>query len=269
MRDLQYRLFSICWVCIIPAIIQVQLVPLWIFNRRTFIRESHSRLYSPEVFAISQLLSEIPNSIVCAVVYWVLMVYPTGFGAGSAGLNGTGFQLLAIIFTELFGVTLSQLFGALTPSIQIGMLFNSAIAVPLFVTCGVAIPYPDIQGWLRVWLYEINPWMRITNSMLTTELHGLKITCGPEEFTVFNPPSNETCATWANEFVGYFGGYLDNPTDTALCRYCPVAVGDEYYTPLNMSYGNRWRDVWLIFAFFVFNGVLVVVASRFLRYARR
>ena len=79
---------------------------------------------------------------------------------------------------------------------------------------------------------------------------GLKITCSPEEFTVFNPPLGETCANWANDFVQHFGGYLDNPTENALCRYCPVAVGDEYYTPLNMSFGNRWRDVWLIFAFF-------------------
>ena len=51
------------------------------------------------------------------------MVYPIGFGAGSAGLNGTGFQLLAIIFTELFGVTLAQLIGALAPSIQVCPLF--------------------------------------------------------------------------------------------------------------------------------------------------
>ena len=51
------------------------------------------------------------------------MVYPIGFGAGSAGLNGTGFQLLAIIFTELFGVTLAQLIGALAPSIQVCLLF--------------------------------------------------------------------------------------------------------------------------------------------------
>ena len=88
---------------------------------------------------------------------------------------------------------------------------------------------------------------------LTTSLHlssGLKITCNPEEFTVFNPPLGETCATWANDFVQYFGGYLDNPAESALCRYCPIAVGDEYYTPLNIRFDNRWRDVWLIFAFF-------------------
>ena len=88
----------------------------------TFIRESHGRLYSPEVFAISQMVSEIPNSIVCAVVYWVLMVYPIGFGAGSGGLGGTGFQLLAITFTELFGVTFAQFIGALVPSIQVRFL---------------------------------------------------------------------------------------------------------------------------------------------------
>lgn len=47
------------------------------------------------------------------------MVYPIGYGRGSAGLDGTGFQLLAIIFTEFFGVTLAQLVGAIAPSIQV------------------------------------------------------------------------------------------------------------------------------------------------------
>ena len=100
----------------------------------TFIRESHSRLYSPEVFAISQLLSEIPNSIVCAIVYWVLMVYPIGYGRGSSGLNGTGFQLLAIIFTEFFGVTLAQLVGAIAPSIQVCSLSYPPLS-PLDPSC--------------------------------------------------------------------------------------------------------------------------------------
>jgi ABC-type multidrug transport system permease subunit len=39
-----------------------------------FIRESSSRIYSPFVFAIGQLLGEIPYSIVCGIIYWVLMV---------------------------------------------------------------------------------------------------------------------------------------------------------------------------------------------------
>lgn len=42
-----------------------------------------------------------------------------GFGHGSAGLNGTGFQLMMIIFLELFGVTLGQLIAAISPSVQV------------------------------------------------------------------------------------------------------------------------------------------------------
>jgi hypothetical protein len=42
-----------------------------------------------------------------------------GYGQGSAGTPGTGFQLLIIIFMLLFGVTLGQLVAALSPSIQV------------------------------------------------------------------------------------------------------------------------------------------------------
>lgn len=49
----------------------------------------------------------------------ILQVYPMGFGQGSAGLNGTGFQLLIIIFMLLFGVSLGQVVSALSPSIQV------------------------------------------------------------------------------------------------------------------------------------------------------
>lgn len=43
-------------------------------NRRVFIREASSRIYSPYVFAIGQLLGEIPYSVLCALFYWVMMV---------------------------------------------------------------------------------------------------------------------------------------------------------------------------------------------------
>jgi hypothetical protein len=38
------------------------------------ITESSSRMYSPFVFAIGQLLGEIPYNILCGILYWVLLV---------------------------------------------------------------------------------------------------------------------------------------------------------------------------------------------------
>lgn len=257
------------WVSILPAIIQAQLAPLWVLNRMIFVREYHSRIYSTGAFAIAQLVSEIPYSILCAVLYWVLMVYPIGFGQGAAGINGTGFQLLVLIFVELFGVTFAQLIGAISPSVQIAVLFNPLLATILSTFCGVTIQYPDIPKWARTWLYYLDPYTRVMGSMISTELHGLRIQCKPEEFAVFNPPEGQTCAAWAGEFVSAFGGYLDNADDTSACRYCPYSVGEDFFLPLNIRYEDRWRDVWILFAFFVFNFILVIIASRFLRFAKR
>ncbi|KAF9270866.1 hypothetical protein L218DRAFT_889741 [Marasmius fiardii PR-910] len=269
IRDLQFRVFALFWVSVLPAIIMTQIEPMFIHNRRIFIREASSRMYSPYAFAIGQLVGEVPYNILCAIVYWVLMVYPMDFGQGTAGLNGTGFQLLVVIFVVLFGISLGQLIAAITPSVQVAVLFNPFVGMVLSTFAGVTIPYPTMNHFWRSWLYELNPYTRLLAAMLSTELHGLSIRCKSDEFAVFNPPSGQTCQQWAGEFVSVFGGYLDNQNDTSGCRYCQYTQGDDFYTPLNISFDNRWRDVFIIFAFFVFNLIATVIASRLLRFAKR
>jgi len=268
-RDLQYRVFGLFWVSILPMIVMAQIEPLWIFNRRIFIRESSSRIYSPYVFAIGQLIGEIPYSVLCAFVYWVLMVWPMGFGQGAAGTGGNGFQFLVVLFMELFGVTLGQLIGAISPNIQTAGLFNPFLGLILTTFCGVTIPYPTMAKFWRAWLYQLVPYTRTMSSMLATELHGLSITCKAGEFSIFNPPSGQTCIQWASDFVNAVGGYIDNPSDTSSCRYCQYANGDQYITPLNIQYSNRWRDAFILFCFFIFNIFATIFASRLLRYAKR
>ncbi|KAH9031530.1 ABC-2 type transporter-domain-containing protein [Lactarius pseudohatsudake] len=268
-RDLQYRVFAIFWVVVLPSLIIPQLEPVFLMNRRTFIREASSRIYSPYIFAIGQLLGEIPYSVLCAVIYWVMMVYPIHFGQGSAGTNGTGFQFLVILITELFAVSLGQLIASISPSIQIASLFTAPVSIILNNVCGVTKPYPTLSKFWRAWLYPLDPFTRMVAAMLATELHGLTITCKPDEFAVFNPPSGQTCAAWARDFVNAAGGYLDNPNDSAACRYCRYTVGDEFFLPLNIRYSHRWGDVGIYFCFFVFNFVATIIASRYLRFARR
>jgi len=109
-------------------------------------------MYSPEVFTIAQLLGELPYSILCAIFYWIIMVtrsqthhrnlpmselqiYAQGYGQGSAGLGGTLFQLVVIIFVELFGISLGQFIAAITPSVQVGILFDPFLMVVLTTFC--------------------------------------------------------------------------------------------------------------------------------------
>lgn len=121
--------------------------------------EFSSGMYSPEVFTIAQLLGELPHSVLSAIAFWMIMVsrvqeppprliltnsepqiYAQGFGQGSAGLSGTGLQLVAIIFVELFGVSLGQLVAAITPSVQVGILFDPFLMVILTTFCSYFQP---------------------------------------------------------------------------------------------------------------------------------
>jgi ATP-binding cassette, subfamily G (WHITE), member 2, SNQ2 len=92
------------------------------------------------------------------------------FGQGSAGTNGTGFQLLVVLITEMFAVTLGQLIASITPSLQIAALFTTPIQIVLANMCGVTVPYPSLIKFWRSWLYQLDPFTRMLAAMLSTEL---------------------------------------------------------------------------------------------------
>lgn len=52
--------FAIFMVTVMPALIIAQIEPQFIMSRMTFYREASSKMYSSEVFALSQILAEMP-----------------------------------------------------------------------------------------------------------------------------------------------------------------------------------------------------------------
>ncbi|KAG8892920.1 hypothetical protein FRC01_013877, partial [Tulasnella sp. 417] len=250
LRDLQFRVFAIFWVSILPAIVVNQIIPAFIINRMIYIREASSGMYSPVVFAVGQLLAETPWSFVCAILYWVLMYFPMDLGQGASGKGGSGYFLLMILAVELFGVSMAQAIASLLPSIKVAVLTNMPITLILTTFAGVTIPYPNLAKFWKSWLYELSPFTRVVAGLVVTELQGLEITCREDEFAVFDPPAGQTCEAWADTFVNTFGGYLQNPNATSNCQYCQFKVGNEFFNGLNMHYDNRWRDLGIVFAFF-------------------
>lgn len=97
-QDLQYRVFAIFIVTVLPAIIISQTEPFFIMSRETFNREASSKvrrpsfalwctrrtddchffsqMYSSVVFSIAQLTAEMPYSVLCAVVFFLLFYFP-------------------------------------------------------------------------------------------------------------------------------------------------------------------------------------------------
>ncbi|GAA93595.1 hypothetical protein E5Q_00239 [Mixia osmundae IAM 14324] len=266
VASLQYRVFSIFIASILPAIIISTIEPSFIMARDTFQREASSRMYSTWVFAWTQFFAEMPNSILCAFSYWALWYWPTGFNHAS---SRAGYAFAMILVTELYSVTLGQAVGALSPSIFVASLANAPLLVMFSLFCGVTIPKPQIPHFWRVWLYQLDPFTRLISGLLINELQDLPIVCKANEFVTFNPPSGQTCQQWAGAFVAAGTGYLDNPNDTTGCNYCQYRVGQQFTDPLDIQYQYRGRDIGIFVAFFVFNLIVLLIASRFLRYSKR
>jgi len=137
--------------------------------------ESSSRIYSPYVFAIGQLVGELPYNVLCAIIYWVLMVrsplpylvrsqrhisqvYPMGYGQGSAGIPGTLFQLLIINFVMALGVSLGQMIAAFSPSIQVlPSPFRILVVTKQFQGCCSHQSFYPSGPWHFLWCFHPIP----------------------------------------------------------------------------------------------------------------
>ncbi|KAL9112332.1 MAG: hypothetical protein Q9227_003450 [Pyrenula ochraceoflavens] len=264
--SLQYRIFVIFQATVLPALILAQVEPKYDLSRLIFYRENAAKAYSELPFALSMVIAELPYSLLCAVGFFLPLYYIPGFQSAS---SRAGYQFLMILITELFSVTLGQMIQALTPSAFISSLVNPFIIITFALFCGVTIPKPQIPGFWRAWLYQLDPFTRLIGGMVVTELHGRPVQCAPHEFNTFSAPPNQTCGEYmADYFSRGMPGYIRN-NDTGTCEYCAYKVADQFYQPFGLAFEHRWRDLGILAAFIGSNLILLFLASRYVKYNRR
>ncbi|KAI1622058.1 ABC drug exporter AtrF [Exophiala viscosa] len=264
--SLQYRVFVVFQVTVIPALILAQVEPMYDMSRLIFYRESAAKAYSQFPFAFAMVCAEMPYSLLCAVFFFIPVYYLPGFNPSS---SRAGYQFFMILITELFSVTAGQMIAALTPSSFISSLINPFVVIIFALFCGVTIPKPQIPKFWKAWLYQLDPFTRLVSGMVTTELHDLPVVCKTHELNSFPAPSGQDCGKYMADFFDRGGaGYLvSNVSD--VCQYCAYKVGDQFYEPLLLSFDTRWRDLGIFAAFIASNLILLFVGSRYLNFNRR
>ncbi|KIW92594.1 uncharacterized protein Z519_06441 [Cladophialophora bantiana CBS 173.52] len=264
--SLQYRVFVIFQITVIPALILAQVEPMYDLSRLIFYRESAAKAYSQFPFAFAMVCAEMPYSLLCTVGFFIPIYYLPGFNNDS---SRAGYQFFMVLITELFSVTMGQMIAALTPSSFISSLINPFIVITFALFCGVTIPKPQIPGFWRAWLYQLDPFTRLVSGMVTTELHGLPVVCTSSELNPFPSPPGEDCGEYMRSFFERGGpGYIaSNVSD--VCQYCAYKVGDQFYEPLQLSFNHRWRDLGIFAAFIASNLILLFLGSRYLNFNRR
>ncbi|ORX96976.1 ABC-2 type transporter-domain-containing protein [Clohesyomyces aquaticus] len=264
--SLQYRVFIIFQVTVLPALILAQVEPKYAIARMIAYREQMSKAYKTFPFALSMVIAEMPYSILCAVSFFLPLYYIPGLNPAS---SRAGYQFLIILITEIFSVTLGQMVAALTPSPFISSLVNPFIIIIFALFCGVTIPKPQIPGFWRAWLYQLNPFTRLIGGMIVTELHDAPVKCTEIEYNTFSAPPGQDCGTYMKDFFSSGApGYLANNV-TDMCQYCAYKVGDQFYEPLGYKFDNRWRDFGIFTAFIGSNLIILFLAARYLNFNRR
>ncbi|KAF2021330.1 hypothetical protein BU24DRAFT_19386 [Aaosphaeria arxii CBS 175.79] len=264
--SLQYRVFIIFQVTVLPALILAQVEPKYAIARMISYREQMSKAYKTFPFALSMVIAEMPYSVLCAVCFFIPLYYIPGLNSES---SRAGYQFFIILITEIFSVTLGQMIAALTPTPFISSLVNPFVIIIFALFCGVTIPKPQIPGFWRAWLYQLNPFTRLIGGMIVTELHELPVTCTNMEFNRFTAPDGQDCGSYMSDFFssGAPGYLLNNATN--MCEYCAFKVGDQFYEPLGYEFKNRWRDFGIFTAFIGSNLIILFLASRYLNFNRR
>lgn len=95
--------------------------------------------------------------------------------------------------------------------------------------------------------------------MIATALHKLPVLCTGSQFFTFDAPPGQTCGEYMDSYLRHGGlGYLADNT-TQICRYCPYKSGDEFLTSLELSYGDRWRELGIFTCFIASNLAILLL----------
>ncbi|WOO79751.1 ABC transporter G family member 14 [Vanrija pseudolonga] len=263
---LQYRVFAVFFATILPALVLAQIEPQYIMSRMTFNREASSKMYSSTIFALTQLIAEMPYSVLCSVAFFLLLYYGVGFPAAS---SRAGYFFLMVLFTEIYSVTLGQAVAALSPSIIVAALFNPFLLVLFSVFCGVTAPPATLPYFWRKWMYPLDPFTRLISGLVSVALQDVPVICKNDEFSRFPPPVGQTCAEYAGKFAEVMGGYFQDPSATDMCNYCQVSKGQYFFRNLEIDFSTRWRDFGIYLCYSVFNIIVLLLAARYLRWQKR
>ncbi|OTA91908.1 hypothetical protein M434DRAFT_396848 [Hypoxylon sp. CO27-5] len=263
--SLQYKVFVMFQVTVLPALLMPQVELMYIIKRGIFFREQLSKMYSTFTFTFAMVVAELPYSILCSVFFFLPLYYIPGFQFES---SRAGYQYFMVLITELFAVTLGQCLASISPSAFVASQFDPFIVITFALFCGVTIPAPQMPGFWRAWLYQLDPFTRLIGGTVTTALDGLQVHCQPWELNTFTAPEGQTCGEYMASFLERGAGYIvDN--STSVCQYCAYKVGNQFYEPLGFSFDHRWRDLGIFLAFVGSNLIILFSASRFLNFNRR
>ncbi|KAE8143941.1 ABC-2 type transporter-domain-containing protein [Aspergillus pseudotamarii] len=256
-QGLQNQMFSIFMLMTIFGNLVQQIMPNFVTQRALYeARERPSKAYSWKAFMTANILVELPWNALMSVIIFVCWYYPIGLyrnaePTDSVHERGALMWLLILsflLFTSTFahmmiaGIELAETGGNLA-----NLLFSLCL-----IFCGVLATPQNLPGFW-IFMYRVSPFTYLVSGMLSTGVGRTTAICEKVEFLHLTPPANTTCYDYMGDYIGSFGGYLENNNATDSCSFCQISSTDTFLSAVSSYYEDRWRNFGIMWAFIVFN----------------
>eukprot|EP00475_Leptophrys_vorax_P015691 TRINITY_DN21992_c0_g1_i1.p1 TRINITY_DN21992_c0_g1~~TRINITY_DN21992_c0_g1_i1.p1 ORF type:complete len:674 (-),score=211.74 TRINITY_DN21992_c0_g1_i1:46-2067(-) len=169
-------------------------------EKLVFVREQGNSMYSPGVYFIGKLFSELPFQLVFPLVYSSISYFLVGFQADSVRFVR---YLVTLMILVLAGQGLGLLVAAIAPSAEVALSFMPIIMMPLVIFSGLFIDINSIPVWLR-WISYISPFRYVFRNVLTNEFENLVLTCSDSEWVVIKGVK-KCLVTSGNQVISAYG----------------------------------------------------------------
>ena len=110
-------------------------------------------------------------------------------------------------------------------------------------------------------LYYLSPFTYLLGGMIIAVTGSVSVDCNASDLVQFTAPDNETCASYASEWVSEASAQLLNPEASGdiTCQVCMLTSGSQYLDLFNLNgqLGGKW-GCWAIFLLFTFSNLALV-----------
>ncbi|WVQ84203.1 hypothetical protein IAT38_006354 [Cryptococcus sp. DSM 104549] len=255
-QDLQNQLFSIFMLFTIFGQIVEQIAPEFVVQRSLYeVRERPSKTYSWKAFILSNIVAEIPWSLLLGVGIYFTMYYPIGFYKNAIPTNSVNLRgALVFLYIEmymLYASTFAVMITAGVGSAETAANIANLLFMFCLIFCGVLVPGSELPRFW-IFMYRVSPFTYLVEGILGTALANNSVVCSATELLTFTAPAGQTCGEYMAGYMSMAGGYLVDEA-ASVCEFCALSSTNVFLQKFGIYYSHKWRDFGIMWAFVISN----------------
>ncbi|KAI2466733.1 ABC-2 type transporter-domain-containing protein [Annulohypoxylon bovei var. microspora] len=257
LAGLQNQMFAIFMLLVIFAFLVYQTMPQFLLQRQQYEgRERSSRIYSWYTFLLANMVVELPWSTIASLLVFIPFYYLVGMNDNAIQTNAVvergGLMFLLTWSFLIFESTFTDMVIAGVETAEVGAVIALLLFAMSLIFSGVMVPKSSLPGFW-IFMYRVSPLTYVISAMLSVGVANHDVHCDDIELLSFQPPQGQTCGDYMAPYNSVAFGAVYNPDATSNCQFCSLSNTNVFLATVDSYYGDRWRNLGLIWAYVVFN----------------